>query len=222
MQRLLDGLLGGWVERHRRFERQVAEMAAQRSGPRSGFVVAEGRFDGDVATGRRGDEGILDRHRAGGVQVYGGPDAGVAAADGGDPVPSDGGMVGGVVGAQRAAVLAGAIEGLLRHASRRGVLLDAHRQRVLRAGAQVACDIEPAAHEAAFDAADLFAVQVDLGLPIDTVEVQPDMPPAGEGWHVGRNFDGINWKAEVYQLIPSKFSQTCRPLARGGAANSTV
>jgi hypothetical protein len=36
--------------------------------------------------------------------------------------------------------------------------------------------IEAAAHESAVDAAEFLSVQVDLGLPVDAVEVEPDVP----------------------------------------------
>ena len=44
-----------------------------------------------------GDQRVLDQHRAGGREKYLLPDAGVAVADGGDPVPADGGEKGGAV-----------------------------------------------------------------------------------------------------------------------------
>jgi hypothetical protein len=40
-------------------------------------------------------------------------------------------------------------------------------------GKQFAGDVEAPAHESALDAAELLAVQKDIGLPVDAVEVEP-------------------------------------------------
>ena len=122
---------------------------------------------------------ILDGHAAGHGEEDVVPDAGVAAANGGNPVPADGGVEGGVVGAQRAAVLVGALEGLLLDAARGGVLLYAHGERVLPAGRELAGHVETGADEGAFDAAELLAVEEDVGLPVDAVEIQPDAAVPG-------------------------------------------
>ena len=92
----------------------VAESAAQRSGDWLGIVIVQSDLDDDrrrcVVSGQwQGgcDEWILDGHRPAVGQVDVAPDAGVAAANGGNPIPADGSVIGGIVRAQRAAVLAG-------------------------------------------------------------------------------------------------------------------
>src|ERR1700760_2730352 len=52
------------------------------------------------------------------------PDAGVSSSYGRYPVPADGGVIGGIVVAQSATILARALEGLLFRTPRIGVLLD--------------------------------------------------------------------------------------------------
>ena len=82
-------------------------------------------------------------------------------------------MIGRVIRAQCATVLIGIIESLLLDAARRGILFHQHGYRVRLAGMHTACDIEPAAHESAFDAPQLLAVEEGVRLPVDAVEIQP-------------------------------------------------
>ena len=65
-----------------------------------------------------GDERVFESDCAGADEMNAAPDAGVAATDGGYPVPANGGVVGGVVRAGGAAVFACAFEGLLLAARR--------------------------------------------------------------------------------------------------------
>jgi len=67
------------------------------------------------------------------------------------------------------------------HAARCRVLDDAHGQGILLAAAYAAGDVETPAHESALDAPQLRAVQVNVGLPVDPVEIQPDMLPLAAG-----------------------------------------
>ncbi len=82
-------------------------------------------------------------------------------------------MIGGIVRAERASVLADVLQSLLLAAAGRGVFLDADCQRVDFAGQQLAGHIEAPAHESALDAAELLAIQKDIGLPVNAVEVEP-------------------------------------------------
>src|ERR1035438_953648 len=117
-------------------------------------------------------EGVFNRHPAGHGEEHVVPDAGIAAADGGDPVPADRRMEGGVVEAERAAVLAGALEGLLRDGAGGGVFQNAYGECALASGGQLAGDVEASAGEGAFDAAEFLAIKVDVGLPVDAGEIQ--------------------------------------------------
>jgi hypothetical protein len=77
-----------------------------------------------------------------------------------------------------------------------GVLHDAHGERV-PAGAQLRSDVVEPADESAFDAAQLLAVQVDVGLPVDAVEIQPDVLPAKKGGTVNSlRYQKSAWKNE--------------------------
>ena len=172
----LDGPGG---DSHRRAENDLAEMPAQGSLDRLGGMVAEGDFDTYVRMGfvrqSGGNKGVLEGDRAARAEIDAAPDAGIAPADHGNPIPADGGVIGGVVGSERAAVLIGTLESLLPDAARRGVLEDAHGQGVGCAGMEAGGNVETSAHESAIDAAQEFPVEVDVGLPVDAVEVEPEM-----------------------------------------------
>ena len=125
----------------------------------------ERRLHGDGARGRERD--VV-------------PDAVVAATDGGDPVPSGGGVERGIVAAERATVDGAA--SLIFRAAGVGVGDDADGEGVLRAGMDEAGDVEAAAHHAAVDAADAVSIEIDFRLPVDAVEVEPETVPGGERW----------------------------------------
>ena len=178
-RRIQDDRPGGVGRQlHGLLERDVAERSAKRAGDGLRLVVRERGRDRHVGAGgvgerQRGpDERILHGDRPGDAHVDVVPEADVPAAHRGDPVPADRGVVGGIVGAQRASVLPPSLDGLLLHAPGRRVLLDPHRQGVELPGLDQAGHVEPAAHEAALDTPHLLAVQVDLGLPVHAVEIQ--------------------------------------------------
>src|ERR1017187_10131119 len=113
----------------------------------------------------------IDRPRGGQIHIV--PDTRVPSADRGNPVPTNRRMIGRVIRAQRAAVLVGIIEGLLLDAAGRGILLHQHGQRVPLSGMHAASDIEPAAHESAFNAPQFLAIKEDIRFPVDAIEVEP-------------------------------------------------
>ena len=82
-------------------------------------------------------------------------------------------MESGIIKAQGTSVVPCEGKGLLLCAPRRVVLDNPNRQRVLLAGKQLLRHIKAATHESAFNAADPFAIQEDVRLPIDPVEIQP-------------------------------------------------
>src|SRR5580704_12438789 len=86
-------------------------------------------------------------------------------------------MIGGIVGAQSAAVRATVLVGLLLAASGSGVLFDPYGEGILLARAQLASYIEAASHESAFDTTNLLAIQEDVGFPVDAIEIQPNHLP---------------------------------------------
>jgi hypothetical protein len=96
-------------------ELEVAEGAFEDSLLRGVGDVFEGSFYGDVGgiyfrqREIGGDQRIFDEDGAGGGEEDLAPDAGVAVADGGDPVPADGGEEGGAVEGGDAAVEAEAV-----------------------------------------------------------------------------------------------------------------
>ena len=77
-------------------------------------VIAEGHFQMDIGRGGIGQvqvrihKGILHGDRTCRTEEYVVPDADVASPDGRDPVPSDGSMIGGIIGSQDPAVPVGA------------------------------------------------------------------------------------------------------------------
>src|SRR5262249_1794662 len=101
------------------------------------------------------------------------PYAGVASSDRRNPIPANGGVVRRIVGAKAAAIFARGLKGFLLCAAGCRVFLDANCERVGFAGNQRAADIAASAHKTAFDAPELFAVEINLRFPVDAVEVKP-------------------------------------------------
>src|ERR1019366_5326262 len=146
-----------------------------------GGMILEDYLDLDGGTGGIGERQRGNNARipqgdgADSVEVDAVPDTGFAAADGGDPIPPDGSVKGGIIRAESAAVLIGAHHGGFLDAAGRGGFEDAHSDGVFAAGEQLRGHIEAAADEGALDAAEFFAVEEDFGFPIDAVEVEPDL-----------------------------------------------
>ena len=175
----LDGFGFGCGEGDRQLSLDVAEVDAQRAGDGLHFLIVERGLDGDVGVGgvgerkRGGDERRLEGDGAGSGEGDVVPDAVVAAADGGDPVPAGGGVEGGVVAAERAAVDGAA--GLIFRAAGVGIGDDADSEGVGCAGMDEGGGVEAAAHHAAVDAPEVLAIEIDFGLPVDAVEVEPEV-----------------------------------------------
>ena len=99
------------------------------------------------------------------------PDAYVTAADRRDPVPADGRVHRGVVGAHDAAVLVGTVRRLLLNGSVVDILMDEDGQ-VVPAFLQDAGHVELSLAESPLDTAERDSVQVYIRLPIYAVEMQ--------------------------------------------------
>ena len=100
--------------------------------------------------------GIFDDDGAGGGEIDLLPDAGVAVADGGNPVPADGAEEGGAVDGGFAAVGADAVaQGVLVGDAGVGLRRDQHGEDGWSAGLDVGSDVEVAADEGAARGADL-------------------------------------------------------------------
>ena len=187
--RLVDGDPGGYGEGcaggnpDLLAERDVTEASFPQGLYREIRVVDQGcaqddAYLGGVEDGRKAFQG-REYGRDGGVEDADGamsfqpdvvPYAGVASADRGDPVPADGGVESGVVGAQDAAIRRAAFlrvgfghAGMCRR-------IDRHFQHVV--GRQQMCDVERGVGEGAFDPPDETAVERDVGFPVDAVEMQ--------------------------------------------------
>ena len=151
--------------------------------------VVEGGGEGEVgAVGARegevgGDEGIFDADGAGLGEVDVLPEADVAVADAGDPVPADGAEEGGAVLREDAAVGTGAVgESLFdgRAGVGRGEDVDGEGGGFSRG--DVWGDVEIAAGEGAANGGDLFAVDPEVGDVVNAVEVEPEVAVGGERW----------------------------------------
>jgi len=55
-------------------------------------------------------------------------------------------------------------------------LVNTHRQGVERAGAGERGDVKAPPQKGAVDAAQVGAVEIDLGLPVDAVKIEPEFP----------------------------------------------
>ena len=124
-----------------------------------------------------GDEGILDEDGPGGGEIDLLPDAGVAIADGGQPVPADGGEEGGAIdGGYRRRFCPCRRAGCARGRSPGwGCGETRTAMHGFVAGCDVVSDVELAADEGAAGGADLLAVDPDLRGVVDAVEVEPDV-----------------------------------------------
>src|ERR1700691_825835 len=138
-------------------------------------MIPQSRFDCDIRTlaHRAGDERVFNSDRASRCQIHIVPDTCVAPPNGRNPIPTDGRVISRVIRAERAAVLIRIVESLLLYAPGRGILLHPHSQGVFLAGMHQACYIETAAHQAAFDASELLAIEKDIRLPVNAAEVEP-------------------------------------------------
>ncbi len=142
-------------------EGDVFNGAFEDAGLRLVGDVFDRGLDGDIGGVRagqrqvRGDERVFDEHGAGGGEIDLLPDAGVAVANGGEPVPADGGEEGGAVERGDAAVLAEAVfQGVfMRHAGV-GLRGDEHGDDGFLAGLDAVGDVELAADEGAAGGAD--------------------------------------------------------------------
>ena len=116
--------------------------------------------------------GIFDEGGAGGREGDGEPDAGVAVADGGEPVPADGGEKCGAVEGGLAAVLADAEgDGVLVRDAGVGLRRDDDDECGEAAGLDEGGDVEIAADKGSAHGAGLVAVDPDVGRVVDAGEV---------------------------------------------------
>ena len=127
---------------------------------------------GQVECGR--NDWVIDTHTAIPCQIDIVPDTHFAAWQTGNPVPADGGMEGRVVASQYATVEVGIEGGLLLHGTEVCILDDAYLQQVV-AWLELLGDIEASTDKGAVDTAQLFTVEHDFGLPVDTIEMEVGM-----------------------------------------------
>ena len=116
-------------------------------------------------------EGVLEGDFPGAGELDVIPDADVASAHRRNPVPADGGVESRVVRSQDTAVEVRALLVLLLDGADMLVLDDFYRQYVC-AFLQEIGHVKLPADEGAFHASGFLSVQVDIGFPVDAVEVQ--------------------------------------------------
>ena len=161
--------VAAFPRRFHRMARFVGKRGAYGNECRGGVEFRRQRFQcGEAGDGVR----MQDPNRAVAFEPHVVPDSHVAAADGGDPIPADGGVERRIVCAQHAAI--GGATGLriFFGRTRMGRGIDGDFQQVF-VGEQIG-DIKRGVGEGALDAADGRAVQRHVGLPVDAVEMQPD------------------------------------------------
>ena len=153
-----------------RSRREIADRDGDINGGVGGVVVLEG---GD-------DLGVADLEALRDAERDGLPDAAVAVADAGNPVPTLGGDEGGAVERLKASVFAGPAEdGLLLRDAGVGRRRDAHGEDIVLAGLEHGGDVEAAAAECALYRAKLFTVEPDGGGVVDAFEGEFCMCPGG-------------------------------------------
>ena len=161
---------------YRLLETDVAYLTAQDTFNRLVFVVLDDDF-WSQGCGRIGQsqgglhERVLNGDLAGSSQIDIVVDTDVASADGRNPVPADGGMECRIVGSQDTSVEVGVLFIFFLHRTDVCVLYNLYGQYVL-AGNDVLGYIVHAADKGTFHQTKLGTVQVDVGFPVDTVEVQ--------------------------------------------------
>ena len=163
---------------HRLLERHFTEGAPKGPADGSRAVIGESHLETNV--GARGvgqgqcevQVGSFERHRTRDGQAYVVPEPDIAAANGGHPIPPDRGMVGGAVGSDGATIVAGMLQRGLLRAAGRGRPLDPDGQRIRRLGAKMVGNVETTTLKGSFDASQRSSVEEDLGLPVDTVELE--------------------------------------------------
>ena len=125
---------------------------------------------------QRGDDPrVAHAHGSGGAQHHVLPDAGVAVADRGNPIPALAAKEGGAVErAVRAVAARARLHGFLVPDPEMRLRPEMHRQDVGAAGRQRRGGVELAPDEGAVDLAQLLAVEPDLRVVVDAVEGQVD------------------------------------------------
>src|SRR6185437_5705613 len=166
----------------------VVEGGGEIARSRSGGRVDERRFDFDicfgvVGLGKRGDDiEVADGDGSCGGEGDVLPDAGVAIADGGDPVPALCGFEGGAVEHHDSAIVAGTgLDGFLLREARVRRRADADGEGVDAGSGEERCDVEVTADECSRDAAEVVPVEPDFSRVVDAVEGQGDLPAGSHG-----------------------------------------
>ena len=178
-------LAGGQVLLDR--ERVAAELAGQDGRFLLARAIGHCRAHGHLRPCRvrqvkfRTEDGVANGQGAGAGDINVAPDADVAPGNGRDPVPSDRGVEGGIVGAEDAAVAYVVLQVHGVNLARIGVGDYPHGQVVVPA--EEVGNIELAAGERALDEAEFLSVQPDFSFPIYSVEIEPDLIAHESRWH---------------------------------------
>ena len=114
---------------------------------------------------------VAHGHITGCRQVNVVPDADVTTAYSRNPVPADGGVEGGVVCPEDAAVEVSVLFGLDLHASGIGIGDNEHLQFIVKF-LEEGRDVKFAAFECPLDAAQVGAVKRHIGFPVDAVKIE--------------------------------------------------
>ena len=162
------------------FEVDALDGAGQNTGLGAIGYVADGRLDGQVggigARQRqvRGDGWVRQDDRATGRQDHVLPEAGIAVANGGDPVPADAAQEGWPIQASHTAVGAGAGgDGLFVGSPGMRLRKDVHGQAIRFAHRHIGGHIKDAPRKGALDGPHLAAIDPHLGDVVDPFERQP-------------------------------------------------
>ena len=161
----------------RLFKRDFADFAFERT--LHGFCIPVPDDDAGRQLGRgRIGQGKYGAHKRIGdgdmarrCERYVVPYSDVASAHGRNPVPSDRCMERRIIGAQNTSVKVGALTVLLFDGADVRILHNLDRNHILPRNDKVG-HVELAPHESSLDTSQFVAVQIHVGFPVDTVEIE--------------------------------------------------
>src|ERR1700733_7111228 len=169
-----------WRQRDRLIEMEIAYFAMQYAALFFGRVIRQVALNTQIGAGNIGprkigdNKRIADSHVATGAKSHVVPNANISPRNGRQPVPAEAGEERRAIQSQFAAVGEPVLEGFGFDRAGVGNFVDQDSQAISRVGSDQFCDIEFGADERTVDIADVGAVDVNVGFPVNAIEVEPE------------------------------------------------